>query len=116
MGDEDHVRRSLTGVQQTDVSDAAELSVEIFPLREGFIARGTVQIPGHPGVDDVVHVIELRRTHQVGGFIEVGSWCKAGGLKRRYRRGGNHKSLVPTFQRRVCPLRVTIVKWVKMKI
>jgi hypothetical protein len=30
-----------------------------------------MEVPGHPGVDDVIHVIPLRRTHQVGGPIEL---------------------------------------------
>ena len=45
--------------------------VEVFPLGEGGVARGAVEIACHPGIDDVVDVIKLGWAHQISGAIKV---------------------------------------------
>jgi hypothetical protein len=58
-------------VDKPNVSDALEMAVKFLPLGEGSIARGAMQIPSHPRVDDVVYVVPLRRAHQEGGPVEL---------------------------------------------
>jgi hypothetical protein len=71
MPDEDHVGEVLLAMDETDIGDSLQLAVQLSPLRIGKISRGPVQISCHPRIDDVINVIPLRWTHQVGWAIEV---------------------------------------------
>jgi hypothetical protein len=67
MADEDHVRAAGLRMQKAHIRHAAQYVVEALPLGKGQIAGGAMHIAGHPGIQDVVHVIPLGRTHQEGG-------------------------------------------------
>ncbi|MCU1223231.1 MAG: hypothetical protein JWQ42_1324 [Edaphobacter sp.] len=72
MGNKDHIRRSGTCMQQTNVSNTLQMVVKILPLSEGHVTRRPVKIPSHPWVDDVVDVIKLRGAHQIGWAVKMG--------------------------------------------
>ena len=59
------------GSQDADIGVLAKAFIETTPLQKGTIPRRSVQIAGHPWIDDVSHVIELRGTHEVGRAVEV---------------------------------------------
>src|SRR5208337_563385 len=40
------------------------------PLRCRLLARGAADVSRHPGIDDVVYVVQLGRTHQESGLRE----------------------------------------------
>jgi hypothetical protein len=67
VGGEDHVGRTGLGLDEFDFGDAADGFVEALPLLGGAGLRGGVDVALHPGVDDVVHVVELGGAHQEGG-------------------------------------------------
>ena len=67
VGGEDHVGGAGLRLDELDVGDGADGFVEALPLLGGAGARGGVDVAGHPGVDDVVDVVELRGAHQEGG-------------------------------------------------
>ena len=71
VAEEDHVGAAGLGMEEADVGDAAEDVVHALPLSEGEIAGGTVDVAGHPGIEDVVDVVPLGRTHQEGGAGEL---------------------------------------------
>ncbi len=72
VGDEDHVGQIGPGGQETDVGDALQVMVEVVPLGKGGVPRGPMEIARHPGIDDVIDIVELGWAHQVGRPIEVG--------------------------------------------
>ena len=71
VANEGHVGAAFFRVQHVDVGHGAEGVVEGLPLGEGGVARGAVEIAGHPGIDDVIYAVPLRRTHQEGGASKV---------------------------------------------
>ena len=75
VGDEDHVGQFGSGLEETDVGDALQMLVEVVPLGKGGVARGPMEIAGHPGVDDVIDIVKLGRAHQVSGTVEM--WERA---------------------------------------
>ncbi len=76
VADEDHVGTAGLGVQEAHVGDAAEDVVHALPLGEGEVSGGAVNVAGHPGIEDVVDVVPLRRTHEEGGAGELGRWSE----------------------------------------
>ncbi len=79
VGGEDHVGRAGLRFDEDDFGDLAEGMVELMPLGGGALAGDGVDVVGHPGVDDVVDVIELRRAHEEGG---AGGWVRSVGAGR----------------------------------
>jgi hypothetical protein len=69
--DKDHIRKSLLSGNQANVCEPLELAVQLLPLGKCEITRRSMEISGHPWIDDVVYVVPLRWTHQVGWPIEV---------------------------------------------
>src|SRR5271163_2340963 len=67
VGGEDHVGGAGLGLDELDVGDGADGFVEAMPLLGCAIARGGVDVAGHPRVDHVVDVVELRGAHQECG-------------------------------------------------
>lgn len=67
VAEEDHVGTARFGMQQANVGDTTQDVMKTLPLREGKIARGSMDVAGHPRIDDVVDAVPLRRTHQVCG-------------------------------------------------
>ncbi len=72
VAEEDHVGASGFGMQEANVGDAAQDVVHALPLSEGEIPRGTMDVSGHPGIEDIIDAIPFRRTHQEGGSGELG--------------------------------------------
>jgi hypothetical protein len=72
VAEEDHVRAAGFGMEQTHIGDAAEDVVHALPLGEGEIAGGAVDVPCHPGIEDIVNAVPLWRTHEEGGTGELG--------------------------------------------
>ena len=70
VGSEDHVRRAGFRIDELDVGDGADGVEEALPLFGCASAGGAVDVAGHPGIDDVVDVVERRGAHQK---------CRAGG-------------------------------------
>ena len=74
--DEDHIGTAGLGVKETHVGDAAEYVVHALPLSEGEVAGGSVDVTGHPGIEDVVDAVPLWRTHEEGGSGELRRWSE----------------------------------------
>ena len=81
VGDEDHVGQIGPSLKESDVGDALQMLVEVVPLGEGGVARGAVEVAGHPGVYDVVDVVKLGWAHQISGAIKMweGGQVRGGG-------------------------------------
>src|SRR5882757_3587679 len=79
MSYKNHIRRAVARMQHSDISGPVKLLVQILPLHKGGIARRLMKITRHPRVDDVVNVVPLRWTHQIGGAIEMRERDKARG-------------------------------------
>ena len=71
MRDKGHIRIAAFCRKNTDICMLLQSIEELSPLGKGAITRGPMQISGHPGIDDVVDVIPLWRTHQVGRTIKM---------------------------------------------
>lgn len=67
VGSEDHVGGAWLGGDQEDVGESGDFGVEGLPLGGGALARGGVEVAGHPWIDDVVDLIERWGTHEKGG-------------------------------------------------
>jgi hypothetical protein len=67
VGGEDHVGGAGLRLDELNVGDGADGFVEALPLLGGTGAGGGVDVASHPGVDDVVDVVELGGTHEEGG-------------------------------------------------
>jgi hypothetical protein len=76
VAQEDHVGAAGLRVKEAHIGDAAEDVVHALPLGEGEITRTSVNVSGHPGIEDVVDSIPLRRTHEEGGAGELGRCCE----------------------------------------
>ena len=61
----DHVGRSQDGRDQFDFPCSGENDVETVPLFSGQRSVGAIDIALHPGIDDIVDLEKLRRTHQI---------------------------------------------------
>src|SRR5882757_5881326 len=77
MSHKHHIWRAFPRMQHPDISDPLKLLVQILPLHKGGIARRPMKITRHPRVDDVVNVVPLRWTHQIGWAIEMRERDKA---------------------------------------
>jgi hypothetical protein len=64
VGGEDHVGRSGLRLDEVDLSDSAERAVQLLPLLGCALARGAMDVAGHPRIDDVVDLIMLWRAHE----------------------------------------------------
>jgi hypothetical protein len=64
VGGEDHVGGSGLGFDEADLCDLAEGAVELLPLHGSALARGAMDVAGHPGIDDVVDLVVLWRAHE----------------------------------------------------
>jgi hypothetical protein len=69
VGGENHVGGARLRFDQENVGNVGYGGVEGCPLIGGALAGRAVHISGHPGVDDVVHVIERGGTHEKGGLV-----------------------------------------------
>lgn len=67
IGGEDHVGRAGLWFYEKHVRDPGERGVQLLPLRGGMLAGGAMDVAGHPGVDDVIYVVERWRTHEKCG-------------------------------------------------
>ncbi len=72
VGKEDHIGTAGLGMKEANVGDGTKNVVHSLPLGKGQIARGAVDVAGHPGIQDVVDVVPLRGTHEKGGAGELG--------------------------------------------
>ncbi len=71
MRDEGHIRAAAFRMENTDIGMRPKRVKKLPPLGKCAIPQWAMKIASHPGIDDVIDVIPLRRTHQVGWSIEV---------------------------------------------
>src|SRR5258708_7292030 len=74
VGGEDHVGRARLRLHQEHVGNLRKRAMQNLPLFCCALARGPVHVPGHPRIDDVVDVVERRRTHEKGRLATRGHW------------------------------------------
>jgi hypothetical protein len=72
VGGEDHVGRAGLRFDEMDAGDLDECVVKGGPLVGGALARGTMDVAGHPGIDNVVDVVKSRRAHEKGRLVGRG--------------------------------------------